>query len=326
MTYCFQALLISIIQQIKVDSKLVTERTVLCALMLLHYLVASFESQSLDTSLLTQFDKVELNSTNLFVNAQKLCAPSQCNLIQLLLYIKHEQKEFLDIKPLAQKILDLFSSKDKACQELISSYLSEDQLQSGEGSQSDLKQKAEARKQAMLAQFAAQRQAFQKNLKMEDFGKDELEESVEVCCLCKQACKNEQQEPIGLISYGSRSKFVHVMNRNHKFNPEFPDCVSSVPVVPSIGTSDLPQKNWGVQLVSCGHLIHVECFQNYFRSLQVRHANQQPYEGQSIISLNDGEFLCPTVRFSVVMWLMFSFFFFQHLVSKSIKLHGSCDT
>eukprot|EP00899_Mesostigma_viride_P015866 jgi/Mesvir1/24280/Mv10978-RA.1 len=52
----------------------------------------------------------------------------------------------------------------------------------------------------------------------------------------------------------------------------------------------------GVQVMSCGHMCHVDCMDRYFTSLVQRHSQNELYQGANVINLEAGEFLCPLCR------------------------------
>lgn len=53
---------------------------------------------------------------------------------------------------------------------------------------------------------------------------------------------------------------------------------------------------YGPKLQTCGHSIHLHCFQSYHASLLKRHLDRQSYEGIGLIDLEDTEILCPNCR------------------------------
>jgi len=52
----------------------------------------------------------------------------------------------------------------------------------------------------------------------------------------------------------------------------------------------------GVHVCFCGHFMHMLCFENYFSSLLLRQIRSLRYEGDHLIKLEKGEFLCPVCR------------------------------
>ncbi|KAJ6236612.1 ubiquitin ligase e3 alpha-related [Anaeramoeba flamelloides] len=57
--------------------------------------------------------------------------------------------------------------------------------------------------------------------------------------------------------------------------------------------SSTPQ---GIILTSCGHGLHVSCYQQYFDNLISRRLNERLYEGMFCSNLERGEFLCPVCK------------------------------
>ncbi len=52
----------------------------------------------------------------------------------------------------------------------------------------------------------------------------------------------------------------------------------------------------GIHVGFCGHAIHSQCFQRYFRRLEQSQDANERYEGEHVIVLKHGEFLCPFCR------------------------------
>eukprot|EP00004_Rigifila_ramosa_P008752 TRINITY_DN2008_c0_g1_i7.p1 TRINITY_DN2008_c0_g1~~TRINITY_DN2008_c0_g1_i7.p1 ORF type:complete len:1429 (+),score=316.64 TRINITY_DN2008_c0_g1_i7:1514-5800(+) len=52
----------------------------------------------------------------------------------------------------------------------------------------------------------------------------------------------------------------------------------------------------GVFVQSCGHTLHLTCFERYISTLQARHTRGEGYEGRDFVDLSRGMFLCPLCR------------------------------
>ncbi|XP_024382980.1 E3 ubiquitin-protein ligase PRT6 isoform X2 [Physcomitrium patens] len=52
----------------------------------------------------------------------------------------------------------------------------------------------------------------------------------------------------------------------------------------------------GIYLSACGHAVHQDCHNRYFSSLVQRYNSRAPFEGERIVDLDLGEFLCPVCR------------------------------
>lgn len=85
---------------------------------------------------------------------------------------------------------------------------------------------------------------------------------------------------------------------NESDQPSLADSVSETKTEPGIvsllerGVDDVT----GVHIGFCGHAVHVKCFERYFDSLRFSHARDDDYEGQHVLNVELGEFLCPVCR------------------------------
>ena len=51
-----------------------------------------------------------------------------------------------------------------------------------------------------------------------------------------------------------------------------------------------------VHIQFCSHCMHLSCHAQYMQALKQRHSGMQDFEGQHVIDLTDGEFLCPMCK------------------------------
>jgi hypothetical protein len=55
-------------------------------------------------------------------------------------------------------------------------------------------------------------------------------------------------------------------------------------------------KSSNVQILGCGHILHLNCYMDYFESLIERQESHQRFEGFNRVTPSHNEFLCPTCR------------------------------
>ena len=55
-------------------------------------------------------------------------------------------------------------------------------------------------------------------------------------------------------------------------------------------------ENEGMDIKYCGHIVHVDCMYDYFSNLCKSHQANRIYEGSNMITLLQGEFICPSCR------------------------------
>ena len=56
------------------------------------------------------------------------------------------------------------------------------------------------------------------------------------------------------------------------------------------------QRSLSTQVLTCGHALHRNCYQEYVESIVERQRNNESFEGQSSVDADGGEFLCPICR------------------------------
>lgn len=283
----------------------------------LHFSVASTHPSELSSSSTIPGDLFKLDeafsfpSNNLYSNLLfklKIESGDPTSILDLLLRmaLDNDRKDF---HPIISSTLKLLSEKDQGSKEIIDKFMEESGATPTKGEEEVEKEKkkkaAQARQQQILAQFAAQRKAFQSSLGEEEEVEEEeteqleLEQSLE-CCLCRGTSGTIETGPISLVSYAALSRAMEVANRQnqrHACNMEH-----------SIGKEEKAEKKsrseplrnldqtTNVTISNCGHYLHVECFQRYFSSLLKRHFDNQMYEGRHTINILVGEYFCPTCR------------------------------
>ncbi|KAJ7375333.1 hypothetical protein OS493_002084 [Desmophyllum pertusum] len=186
------------------------------------------------------------------------------------------------------------------------------------------RQLARERQQKLLAEFASKQKVFmEKTLKKDPDALDKMAvdgmnnvttEELFDCVICGQTSTSTEGRPIGLVALLQPSAVLkhralhlrhtqlplsreeeeaRVINCETTFKNRFEDLRRRFDLIPSLNASASGTEG-GVHIQSCGHQLHVDCYQSYLKSLQEEDSNQlhqlQPYNPRN------GEFTCPLCR------------------------------
>ncbi|KYR02155.1 hypothetical protein DLAC_00959 [Tieghemostelium lacteum] len=165
-----------------------------------------------------------------------------------------------------------------------------DSLSPTDDEKEDKKKKAEEARKKILAQFSQQQKSFStqvlKNSLADieddnDDDQDEIEYSTEIkgtCILCRESTPiNDKSKPIGSLCNIQFSRITSIMQQREQLNldPNYYYCGGNSKNLNKdlyVGPIDEPNVthdtllNTGVFIKSCGHLMHIQCFQNLYQS------------------------------------------------------------
>ena len=112
----------------------------------------------------------------------------------------------------------------------------------------------------------------------------------EECAVCRLPSSTSsaalQENPLGVVAYVQRSASVARVG----------GMSSDEAAAAANGRWEPVDRHDAPVIQSCGHVVHVSCFNDYFVSLQRRHDARQAFEGSRIADITDHEFLCPICR------------------------------
>ncbi|QDZ25745.1 hypothetical protein A3770_18p82630 [Chloropicon primus] len=169
-----------------------------------------------------------------------------------------------------------------------------------------LKKKREDRQAAVMAAFMAQQQAFldtitdsESDEEMENVQRqeeeeaqakeeEEMEKEEQANCECA-LCKGEIKDVHSLcwVGHAEVSSFPsRALKEEEQREAAALDASASC----------VFDSTYGIHVKTCGHKMHFECYRNYIENLLERSRSGLRYEGMSILSVGDQEFLCPVCR------------------------------
>lgn len=182
------------------------------------------------------------------------------------------------------------------------------------------KRAAQARKDAIMKQFAAQHQSILEQLgdgeDLDDDGDQATEkpESYGTCIVCQEDLDNSR--PFAALGFVQPSKFVrraldnthnillppsfltsgHSLDRHVHKAPAFPPVEQFTGSEPPLSFNGFPtsQTKFGLHASECGHMMHLECFTVYSLSIRQRHRSQAQRNHPENIQRK--EFICPLCK------------------------------
>eukprot|EP01119_Soliformovum_irregulare_P010036 TRINITY_DN2433_c0_g1_i1.p1 TRINITY_DN2433_c0_g1~~TRINITY_DN2433_c0_g1_i1.p1 ORF type:complete len:1610 (+),score=459.01 TRINITY_DN2433_c0_g1_i1:619-4830(+) len=228
------------------------------------------------------------------------------SIVTLLISI-HKDGNYPDFNSPISEILGVFKDRGISNSEL-DDYLQENGEKKPEEalpevarvSRDERLKKSADRQQEILAKFAKQQNEFSKKFAGE-LQKTEVSE-METCCLCRDTSSDHVTNPIGVISYVDATsrvnQTVYRINTGETLATE--PSQKNVPLrklapMP-VSNRDHIESSIGIEMSSCGHVIHAECFERYQASIQQRARSMEMYEGRGVVNVEQGEFLCPLCR------------------------------
>ncbi|KAJ5079822.1 ubiquitin ligase e3 alpha-related [Anaeramoeba ignava] len=102
------------------------------------------------------------------------------------------------------------------------------------------------------------------------------------CVLCKEETEPLESKPLGLIGLTNISNLSQSVQQNYFIHNK------------KSYQSGLIEDR--IHVLSCGHLMHIDCYQAYLSSLIERSLLRKFYEGMGIIDITKAEYLCPLER------------------------------
>lgn len=151
---------------------------------------------------------------------------------------------------------------------------------------------AKARQNAIMAQFADAQKAFLENIEDEEedegndtvMGADGLDTATSSgsCIVCQEDLTTST--PYGALALIQASSLVR------EFDSSVPSTKSPLGLTPGFPS----QARAGLHATSCGHLMHVTCFETYCQSIESRHSSNPNRHHPE--DLNRREFICPLCK------------------------------
>lgn len=182
------------------------------------------------------------------------------------------------------------------------------------------KRAAQARKDAIMKQFAAQHQSILEQLEDEEDLDDDGDQATEkpesygTCIVCQEDLDNSR--PFAALGFVQPSRLVRrALDNTHNFlhpsssflpgpssdrhgqkAPAFPPVEQFTGSEPPLSFNGFPssQTKFGLHASECGHMMHLECFTVYTLSIRQRHRSQVQRNHPENIQRK--EFICPLCK------------------------------